>query len=45
MSEAGYLELISVIGHELRRPLTVIRGVATLMLDMEVPSKECRGEG
>jgi signal transduction histidine kinase len=34
-SEAGYLELISVIGHELRRPLTVIRGAATLMLDME----------
>lgn len=28
-----YLELISVIGHELRRPLTVIRGAATLMLD------------
>ncbi len=37
MSEAGspYLELISVIGHELRRPLTVIRGAATLMLDTE----------
>lgn len=37
MNEAGspYLELISVIGHELRRPLTVIRGAATLMLDME----------
>jgi two-component system sensor histidine kinase KdpD len=35
VSEAGYLELISVIGHELRRPLTVIRGVATLMLDMD----------
>jgi two-component system sensor histidine kinase KdpD len=37
VSEAGspYLELMSVIGHELRRPLTVIRGAATLMLDME----------
>jgi len=37
VSEAGspYLELISVIGHELRRPLTVIRGAATLMLDTE----------
>jgi two-component system sensor histidine kinase KdpD len=32
---APYLELISVIGHELRRPLTVIRGAATLMLDMD----------
>ncbi len=30
-----YLELISIIGHELRRPLTVIRGAATLMLDMD----------
>ena len=30
-----YLELISIIGHELRRPLTVIRGAATLMLDTE----------
>ncbi|HEX6548604.1 MAG TPA: HAMP domain-containing sensor histidine kinase [Candidatus Dormibacteraeota bacterium] len=27
------LETISVLGHELRRPLTVIRGAATLMLD------------
>ena len=37
MSEAGspYLELMSVIGHELRRPLTVIRGAATLLLDTE----------
>jgi two-component system sensor histidine kinase KdpD len=37
VSEPGspYLELISVIGHELRRPLTVIRGAATLMLDTE----------
>jgi two-component system sensor histidine kinase KdpD len=35
VSEAGYLDVISVIGHELRRPLTVIRGAATLMLDME----------
>jgi len=30
-----YLELMSVIGHELRRPLTVIRGAATLLLDTE----------
>ena len=35
MSEAGELDVISVIGHELRRPLTVIRGAATLMLDTE----------
>jgi len=37
VSEAGspYLELMSVIGHELRRPLTVIRGAATLLLDTE----------
>ncbi|MEP7105662.1 MAG: HAMP domain-containing sensor histidine kinase [Chloroflexota bacterium] len=35
MSEGGDLDVISVIGHELRRPLTVIRGAATLMLDME----------
>jgi len=35
VNDPGYLELISVIGHELRRPLTVIRGVATLMLDMD----------
>jgi two-component system, OmpR family, sensor histidine kinase KdpD len=29
-----YLEIMSALGHELRRPLTVIRGAATLMLDM-----------
>ena len=32
---ADYLEAMSALGHELRRPLTVIRGAATLMLDME----------
>lgn len=35
LSDPASLELISVIGHELRRPLTVIRGAATLMLDMD----------
>ena len=33
--ESTYLEMISVVGHELRRPLTVIRGAATLMLDAD----------
>jgi len=30
--DAGTLELMSILGHELRRPLTVIRGAATLLL-------------
>lgn len=30
-----HLEVLSVLGHELRRPLTVIRGAATLLIDME----------
>ena len=42
MSAAGvdYLEAMSALGHELRRPLTVIRGAATLLLDMrgELPA-------
>lgn len=33
-ADQRYLEVMSVLGHELRRPLTVIRGAATLMLDM-----------
>ena len=34
-AESDYLEAMSALGHELRRPLTVIRGAATLMLDMD----------
>jgi two-component system sensor histidine kinase KdpD len=30
---AAHLETISALGHELRRPLTVIRGAATLLLE------------
>lgn len=33
--QADYLEMIAALGHELRRPLTVIRGAATLMIDMD----------
>jgi two-component system, OmpR family, sensor kinase len=33
-TDEHYLEIMSALGHELRRPLTVIRGAATLMLDM-----------
>ena len=33
-TDQHYLEIMSALGHELRRPLTVIRGAATLMLDM-----------
>ena len=32
---SDHLEAISLLGHELRRPLTVIRGAATLLLDMQ----------
>jgi two-component system, OmpR family, sensor histidine kinase KdpD len=32
-AQAGRLEVVSTLGHELRRPLTVIRGAATLLLD------------
>ena len=32
-SDDRYRELLSVLGHELRSPLTVVRGVATLLLD------------
>lgn len=32
--DGNYLEIMSILGHELRRPLTVIRGAATLMLDI-----------
>ncbi len=36
MTEADTsLEALSVLGHELRRPLTVIRGAATLMLESQ----------
>lgn len=34
-AEHEYLEAMSALGHELRRPLTVIRGAATLMLDTD----------
>ena len=33
-SGPGQLEALSALGHELRRPLTVIRGAATLVIDM-----------
>lgn len=33
MKEERYLEAMNVLGHELRRPLTVIRGAATLLLE------------
>lgn len=32
MSELSYRELLGTLGHELRRPLTVIRGAATMLL-------------
>lgn len=41
---AGHLDAISALGHELRRPLTVIRGAATLLIDMdgELPPDKAR---
>jgi two-component system sensor histidine kinase KdpD len=32
---SAWREALSLVGHELRRPLTVIRGAATLLLEME----------
>jgi signal transduction histidine kinase len=44
-ASSAWLEALSLVGHELRRPLTVIRGAATLLLEMddEVPAAT-RGE-
>ncbi len=32
MSQISYIELLGTLGHELRRPLTVIRGAATMLM-------------
>lgn len=39
MTGLSYLEILGTLGHELRRPLTVIRGAATMLLqsDAEMP--------
>jgi signal transduction histidine kinase len=33
MRDADYLEVVNTIGHDMRRPLSVVRGAATLLLE------------